>query len=102
MERSVSELKGRAEKLEGEATGLRRENDWLKEILILKGSQHLATRRQLAPRHLVHNVGIHLTPELGGQGSANSGAVPSSFSKKTTFPQESLSDDSEPRKNLNK
>jgi hypothetical protein len=33
----VSDLTGRAEELEREATELRRENGWLKEIVMLKG-----------------------------------------------------------------
>lgn len=37
MERTVSDLTGRAEELEREATELRRENGWLKEIVMLKG-----------------------------------------------------------------
>lgn len=37
IERSVSDLTGRAEELEREATELRRENGWLKEIVMLKG-----------------------------------------------------------------
>ncbi|KAF7975748.1 hypothetical protein HWV62_8531 [Athelia sp. TMB] len=37
LERSVSDLTGRAEELEREATELRRENGWLKEIVMLKG-----------------------------------------------------------------
>ncbi|KIM85481.1 hypothetical protein PILCRDRAFT_5774 [Piloderma croceum F 1598] len=37
LDRSVSDLTGRAEELEREATELRRENGWLKEIVMLKG-----------------------------------------------------------------
>lgn len=37
LERSVSDLAGRAEELEREASELRRENGWLKEIVMLKG-----------------------------------------------------------------
>lgn len=37
LERSVSDLSGRAEELEREAADLRRENGWLKEIVLLKG-----------------------------------------------------------------
>jgi len=36
----VSELRGRAEELEREAHELRRENGWLKEIVMLKDSRH--------------------------------------------------------------
>ncbi|EEB91936.1 hypothetical protein MPER_09631, partial [Moniliophthora perniciosa FA553] len=39
LERTVSELSGRADTLEREAADLRRENGWLKEIVMLKGSR---------------------------------------------------------------
>ena len=39
MERTVSDLTGRADELEQEAAGLRRENGWLKEIVMLKSSK---------------------------------------------------------------
>jgi hypothetical protein len=39
LERSVSDLTGRAEDLEREAADLRRENSWLKEIVMLKSSR---------------------------------------------------------------
>ncbi|SJL05855.1 uncharacterized protein ARMOST_09191 [Armillaria ostoyae] len=48
LERSVSDLAGRAEELEKEAADLRRENGWLKEIVMLKGSRL---------------AGVHLTPD---------------------------------------
>ncbi|KIK98493.1 hypothetical protein PAXRUDRAFT_823784 [Paxillus rubicundulus Ve08.2h10] len=47
LERTVSDLTGRAEELEREATELRRENGWLKEIVLLKGRK-LALGSQLA------------------------------------------------------
>ncbi|KAJ3861801.1 hypothetical protein EV359DRAFT_66173 [Lentinula novae-zelandiae] len=39
LERTVSDLTGRADELEKEAADLRRENGWLKEIVMLKGSR---------------------------------------------------------------
>jgi hypothetical protein len=42
LERSVNDLAGRAEELEREAADLRRENGWLKEIVMLKGSRFSA------------------------------------------------------------
>ncbi|KAJ4476590.1 hypothetical protein J3R30DRAFT_306591 [Lentinula aciculospora] len=39
LERTVSDLTGRADDLEKEAADLRRENGWLKEIVMLKGSR---------------------------------------------------------------
>jgi hypothetical protein len=40
-------LSGRADELEKEAAELRRENDWLKEIVILKGSRNAALIQNL-------------------------------------------------------
>ncbi|KAK7064544.1 cytochrome C oxidase assembly protein COX19 [Favolaschia claudopus] len=39
LERTVSDLSGRADELEREAADLRRENGWLKEIVMLKGGR---------------------------------------------------------------
>ncbi|KAJ6627969.1 hypothetical protein B0H10DRAFT_1992958 [Mycena sp. CBHHK59/15] len=39
LEKSVSDLTGRTEELEREASELRRENGWLKEIVMLKGGR---------------------------------------------------------------
>jgi hypothetical protein len=47
LERTVSDLSGRTEELEREAAELRRENGWLKEIVLLKGKK-LAASSQLA------------------------------------------------------
>lgn len=45
LERTVSDLTGRAEELEREVGGLRQENGWLKEIVVLKGTQNVANNR---------------------------------------------------------
>lgn len=45
LERSVTELTGRAEELEREAADLRRENGWLKEIVMLKGTRFAASNK---------------------------------------------------------
>jgi hypothetical protein len=45
LDRSVSDLTGRADELEREATELRRENGWLKEIVMLKGRSLSRTTR---------------------------------------------------------
>jgi hypothetical protein len=45
LERAVSDLTGRAEELEREAGDLRQENGWLKEIVVLKGTQNVANNR---------------------------------------------------------
>jgi hypothetical protein len=39
LERTVADLTGRTEELEREASDLRRENSWLKEIVLLKGGR---------------------------------------------------------------
>ena len=38
LERTVSDLSGRVDELEQEAADLRRENGWLKEIVVLKSA----------------------------------------------------------------
>src|SRR5882762_57097 len=45
LERTVSDLTGRAEELEREVGDLRQENGWLKEIVVLKGTQNVANNR---------------------------------------------------------
>jgi hypothetical protein len=52
LERAVSDLTGRAEELEREVDDLRQENGWLKEIVVLKGTQNVANNR-LALRQAV-------------------------------------------------
>ena len=52
LERAVSNLTGRAEELEREVGDLRQENGWLKEIVVLKGTQNVANNR-LALRQAV-------------------------------------------------
>jgi hypothetical protein len=39
LERSVSDLSGRVDELEQEAADLKRENGWLKEIVVLKSGR---------------------------------------------------------------
>ena len=56
LERAVSDLTGRAEELEREVGDLRRENGWLKEIVVLKGGQNIANNR-LALRQAVASGG---------------------------------------------
>ncbi|KAJ6574718.1 hypothetical protein B0H19DRAFT_1125440 [Mycena capillaripes] len=63
LERSVSDLTGRAEELEREASDLRRENGWLKEIVMLKGGR-------LAGIDLSGNMGY---PDARGQSSGQRG-----------------------------
>jgi basic region leucine zipper protein len=48
LERTVSDLSGRVDELEQEAADLRRENGWLKEIVVLKSGGDLAGSSQPA------------------------------------------------------
>ncbi|KAG7099552.1 hypothetical protein E1B28_001385 [Marasmius oreades] len=54
LEQTVSELSGRADILEREAADLRRENGWLKEIVMLKGSRMAGI--DISP-HTIPNLG---------------------------------------------
>jgi hypothetical protein len=67
LERSVSDLTGRAEELEREATDLRRENGWLKEIVMLKGTRFASANlsQHLASSQAASNDG----PSQSGSGS---------------------------------
>jgi hypothetical protein len=60
LERTISDLTGRADELEREAADLRRENGWLKEIVMLKGRTH-GGQLGLPPPHL---------PDMGGDNSS--------------------------------
>lgn len=54
LERTVGDLTGRTEELEREANDLRRENAWLKEIVLLKGRNLAASNtgsQAAAPRN---------------------------------------------------
>lgn len=48
LERTVVELEGRANVLEKEAVELRRENGWLKEMIVLKGRNMRVAREATA------------------------------------------------------
>ncbi|KAJ6519454.1 hypothetical protein C8R45DRAFT_951546 [Mycena sanguinolenta] len=56
LERTVSDLTGRAEELEREAADLRRENGWLKEIVMLKGGR-------------LAGIDLSRNPDIRGSGS---------------------------------
>ena len=49
LERSITDLSGRVEELEREAAELRRENGWLKEIVMLKSKRFGGPAPQLDP-----------------------------------------------------
>lgn len=49
LERSITDLSGRVEELEREAAELRRENGWLKEIVMLKSKRYGGPAPNLEP-----------------------------------------------------
>ncbi|KAI9462343.1 hypothetical protein BJY52DRAFT_1116212, partial [Lactarius psammicola] len=51
LEHTVSDLTGRVDELEQEAAGLRRENGWLKEIVMLKSSRVRGGDTVAGPSH---------------------------------------------------
>lgn len=61
LERAVSDLTSRAEELEKEATNLRRENSWLKKMVMMKGKRNLEDGRRSHDR--ASNVGNDETSE---------------------------------------
>ncbi|KXN83622.1 Cytochrome c oxidase assembly protein COX19 [Leucoagaricus sp. SymC.cos] len=94
LERTVSDLSGRAEELEKEVTDLRRENSWLKEIVVLKGTRYAAaasTQQRMALSQAVKDAGIDLT--VVGAGKASTSGASGSASGSTKEPQEISSDD---------
>ncbi|TFK30392.1 hypothetical protein FA15DRAFT_5043 [Coprinopsis marcescibilis] len=71
LERSVSDLTGRAEELEREVSDLRRENGWLKEIVMLKGTRFAAA-------NLNHRMALSQAAALAlGGGQSSHGGMPS-------------------------
>ncbi|KAH6917436.1 hypothetical protein BKA70DRAFT_1367872 [Coprinopsis sp. MPI-PUGE-AT-0042] len=78
LERTVSDLTGRAEELEREVGDLRRENGWLKEIVMLKGTRFAAANQQnrlalsqAAALALGHQSGSSSTAASGSSGQAS-------------------------------
>ncbi|KAF9568530.1 hypothetical protein CPC08DRAFT_702543 [Agrocybe pediades] len=78
LERSVSDLTGRAEELEREAADLRRENGWLKEIVMLKGTRfaasNLAHREALSQAAALAIGGTYSADQARGGPSGSGGA----------------------------
>lgn len=69
LERSISDLSGRVEELEREAAELRRENGWLKEIVMLKSKRFGGPVPELNPN--ASQSGSD-TGSTGGDGSSTS------------------------------
>lgn len=73
LERSVSDLSGRAEELEKEVADLRRENGWLKEIVMLRGSRYAAAataQQREALSQAVKDAGINLAVDTNTPGTS--------------------------------
>jgi len=73
LERSVSDLSGRAEELEKEVTDLRRENGWLKEIIMLKSSRFAAVasdQQRQALSQAIKDAGIDLGVDRNTTGTS--------------------------------
>lgn len=88
LERSVSDLTGRAEELEREVSDLRRENGWLKEIVMLKGTRYAATNPS-------HRTALNQAAALAiGQGSSDSSSYQagSGVGRSIDFDEESEDD----------
>ncbi|TBU39544.1 hypothetical protein BD309DRAFT_969453 [Dichomitus squalens] len=67
LERTISDLSGRVEELEREASELRRENGWLKEIVMLKSKRLSGVVPELEPAPSSSSGG-------GGGGASGSGS----------------------------
>ncbi|RXW22892.1 hypothetical protein EST38_g2946 [Candolleomyces aberdarensis] len=74
LERSVSDLTGRAEELEREVSDLRRENGWLKEIVMLKGTRFAAA-------NVSHRAALNQAAALALGGQPPGGPAASSSSQ---------------------
>ncbi|KAJ3971233.1 hypothetical protein EV361DRAFT_912244 [Lentinula raphanica] len=92
LERTVSDLSGRADELEKEAADLRRENGWLKEIVMLKGSRlaGLDVSPQNLPKPPEGDASAFWSPS--GSGSSQPVAGPSRRSNQTPQDAERDSD----------
>ncbi|TFK41296.1 hypothetical protein BDQ12DRAFT_679220 [Crucibulum laeve] len=81
LERTVSDLTSRADELEREVSDLRRENGWLKEIVMLKGTRFAAAN--LSNRMAIQNQAASATIsgpqalEPSGQSGSVGGSQPS-------------------------
>ncbi|CAL1696235.1 unnamed protein product [Somion occarium] len=74
LERSISDLSGRVEELEREAAELRRENGWLKEIVMLKSKRFGGTAPELDPTSSQPGSGSGPSSTEGSSTSVDKGA----------------------------
>ncbi|KAF8078316.1 hypothetical protein FPV67DRAFT_1687230 [Lyophyllum atratum] len=96
LERSVSDLAGRSEDLEREAADLRRENGWLKEIVMLKGSRLAGVN---LASHILAESAQH-SPERSSQPSLSS--APSGSRMTDSGSNEASSEDEEAKSSKKK
>ena len=71
----MSDLSGRVDELEKEVADLRRENGWLKEIVMLKGSRFAAAasaQQRQALSQAVKDAGIDLGVDSNTTGTSTS------------------------------
>ncbi|TEB35106.1 hypothetical protein FA13DRAFT_1707240 [Coprinellus micaceus] len=85
LERSVSDLTGRAEELEKEVADLRRENGWLKEIVMLKGTR-------IASANMAHPAAM-VGPQGGGSANLPSGSSSGQNDEESEEESDSSDDD---------
>ncbi|PPQ92692.1 hypothetical protein CVT25_013999 [Psilocybe cyanescens] len=104
LERSVSDLTGRAEELEREAADLRRENGWLKEIVMLKGTRFAANnaahREALTQAAALATGSYTDMAREGASGSGVGSSLPEDISESGS--SESESSDAEEKKSKKK
>ncbi|GJE87813.1 bZIP domain-containing protein [Phanerochaete sordida] len=73
LERSITDLSGRVEELEREAAELRRENGWLKEIVMLKSKRYGGPAPNLEPPAGAAQTGPSGASADAAESSANAG-----------------------------
>ena len=91
LERSVSDLTGRAEELEKEVADLRRENGWLKEIVMLKGTRIASAN--MAHRMALNQAAAMVGPQASGSGTAPSGSSSGQNDEESEEESDSSDDD---------
>ena len=90
LERTIGDLSGRVEELEREASELRRENGWLKEIVMLKSKRLAGIVPELEPSPSGSGSGSG-----GGGGSAGPSGSGSGGPRVEKTPEEEESDESD-------
>lgn len=93
LERSVSDLTGRAEELEREAGDLRRENGWLKEIVMLKGARFVTAN--VSNRMALNHAAALVAGGLPDSSSGGEGTSPQHYEGEDGEDEESESSDDE-------